>query len=156
MKLRAVFIILAVVLIPLAMASDTQHRVKVCVYTDENSSELENEFKSLFQRELRLLGDVDIVNITDDWMFLFQFNIIEPKLSDGSKMGLLAIAHCLSASIPKSNFKSYNFKGIEKPVYLPLWMGTSFYNKDNLLQFAILFAGNFDNSLEKKLAPFLF
>ena len=149
MKIRAVFVALAVVLLPLSMASDTQHRFKVCLGIDIGDNVvLEERFSAFVKRELRNLGDVDIVRISDDWDFRVTFTMIEhtAKNNKALKSGWISIAQIIYTPVPKSAFKEYKYKSIGIPVHLPrVWVAYS--HIDVLFEYTIIAVNNFDEML---------
>lgn len=78
-------------------------------FNDDNDSEkrLNNLISSYTKRELRSLGDVEIVDPLTLQVRTLQYAItimaMEVKI-DGSKTGLVAIAHRLSERVPPSRF----------------------------------------------------
>lgn len=71
-----------IVVLPLMVASETQHRFRVCVQADGNNEMLTNIITSNLKRELRALGDVDIVGYVDDWECLISVKYVEADIRE--------------------------------------------------------------------------
>lgn len=151
MKIRSFLtILLAVILIPLTLASDTQRRFKVHVTVKENdSTDLDERLEAFVKRELRALGDVDIVGIDADWTWIVTYNILEIPFKDGRKSGSVAIA-----SIANKNFGTFLLtdmgqsavkldKGHSTPVFWN-YPGVAHWSVDNLHEYAIQDVANID------------
>ena len=156
MKIRSIFLlILVIIVIPLTFASDTQHRFKIhVVVTPIDSakvSESELSLETFVKRELRALGDVDIVGADEDWIFLISFVITEINFEDGTKTGYLSIARSVSTVVSKDNFKEYKYTGHFRPVYPPS-LSAAYWPSNDLHRLAIEWAGQFDKRLESTRA----
>lgn len=103
---------------------------------------LEKRLKTFLLRELRGLKNVDIVDFDDDWHFLLQYQAYELKA------GNVTITCLWSEAVPKSHFKSYFYRSIEKPVLLSFPSAVVFRNADKLLEYAIEEIGHFDEKLQ--------
>ena len=123
-------------------------KFKVCVYISEDDSDVNKRLQAFAKRELRALGDVEIVSMDDEWHFLLKYYVLELERKDGSKTGWLSIAFSLSSPIAKSHFKNYDFPGFLKPVYPPD-LGAAYYPADDLLKFAIENAAWLDEILKR-------
>ena len=137
MKKRTLFLlILATVTIPLTFASDTQHRFRFYIEIgSEEPSALELRLKTLLQKELLTLGDVDIVEVNEGWKFTINFNILEHELDNGKKTGQLSIAHYFAKAVPKDDFNTYSYEDGLIPIYATD-LGVAHWEADNLQQFA--------------------
>ena len=137
-----------ILMIPLTLASDTQHRFKVYVFvigTDEAEQAI-NTVESHLKRELRLLGDVDVVGKDDNWEFICEILIMTLKFKDGRQTGSFAIggyhAHRLGAYFYK-NPKDYQ-------IMQATWGGvlrTAYYPREALPEFCIQNVNSFDKNL---------
>ncbi len=141
MKIRSLLIILlAVILIPLTLASDTQRRFKVHVTVQEDdSTDVDERLEAFVKRELRALGDVDIVGKESDWDRIVAYSILEITFKDGRKTGDLAIASCCYIPLTKAALRDGAdnvFTGSLRPV---LWNypSAAYWTVDNLHGFAI-------------------
>ena len=85
--------------------------VRVSESNDDTQSEkrLNNSMKSYIKRELRSLGDVEIVD-PDLHRATFQYDIsiamFEEKYNDGSKTGMVALSYSLYKRIPPNRFNN--------------------------------------------------
>ena len=71
--MKKLVLIFCLVMLPLTLASDTQHRFKVYVDVGGDDQEAVNTIEIHLKRELRLLGDVDIVGkADDDWRYIIE------------------------------------------------------------------------------------
>ncbi|RKU14535.1 hypothetical protein C6501_08030 [Candidatus Poribacteria bacterium] len=116
-------------------------KFKVCVPTSEDDSNLEKRLQTFLKRELRSLGDVDLVSFDDEWKHLLQYRIWEIETKDGRKTGWLSMSYTVSIAVPKIFLAS--FKPEHPPVYPPN-LGGGYWEADDLLEYAIVFVGNFD------------
>ncbi len=122
-------------------------KFKVCVPMTESDSDVEKRLKSFVKRELRALGDVEIVSfIDDDWDFLLQHFVMELERKDGTKTGWLSIAASISKVVPTYHFKKYDYPASFKPVYPPR-IGSAYWEADKLLEYAIQDAAKTDEYL---------
>lgn len=154
MKIK-VFLILLVIFISITLKSDTQVTVapdapfkfKVCLTIDVDNDQLKKNFTAFVKRELRALGDVDIVKISDNWDFIMSFNLLEHRLkNDKTKTGWISISQIISVPVPKSAFKEYKYRSIGKPVHLPdSWV--AYTHVDVLLEYTITAVNNLDEML---------
>ena len=148
--MRNLICVILVVFLPLTLAPQTQHRFKVTVHVFGDDTYINNVLESHLKRELRLLGDVDIVAVDALWHFALQVNYIENTYKDGTKSGSLALAHVVNERIPDSYFKTDQLANLLKhPVYLgqPI---SAFYYKDTLSEYCTVAIGNIDKNY---LAP---
>ncbi len=144
--MRNLVSVMLIVLLPLTLASDTQHRFKVYVSVDGDDETTTGLLTSHLKRELRALGDVDIVGWDGDWEFRIAAVYHEIKTKGGVKTGNLSIAHTYQARVPKHFLKDYVH--YIKAVY-PGFLGAAHWPKDNLQEWCVYAAGNFnDDTLE--------
>ena len=91
--MKFLFFLLFVLLMPLSLASDTQHRFKVAVEIETEDETTRSVFSSYIKRELRSLGDVDVVKQSDKWDYKLVFIALEPTyVNTGRKTGYISIA----------------------------------------------------------------
>ena len=87
-------------LIPLTLVSETQHRFRafVAVGGKDGDPHITNILESNLKRELRLLGDVDIVELNDEWHFMLYVIFAQNKSTDGGLK--IAIAERFDERLP--------------------------------------------------------
>ena len=91
--MRNLIYVVLVMFLPLTLASETQHRFKINVEITIEDESTKSVFLSYVNRELRSLGDVDVVGKIDEWMYELAIVAIEPKyVSTGMKTGQITIA----------------------------------------------------------------
>ena len=74
-----------VVFLPLTLASQTQKRFKVAVYVAQGEdAHTTNTLESHLKRALRLLRDVDIVEVDKNWQFVLTIQYLECEFMDGT------------------------------------------------------------------------
>ena len=145
--MRNLICVMLVVLLPLTLASQTQHRFKVYVDVQGDNETTTSLLTSHLKRELRALGDVDIVRYEDDWEFAIRVAYLERETKGGVKTGQLSIADTMDIRIPKFNLKD-NVNDF-KVIFFPGNLGVANWDKDNLQEWCISRAGVFnDNYLE--------
>ena len=144
--MRFLSYVLLVVFLPLTLASDTQHRFKVYVDVGGEDETLTRLLTSHLKREMRALGDVDIVGYDGDWHFAFRVFYVETKTKGGVKTGYLSLA-----SITETRLSTTLFEDVLnlKPV-IPGRLGAAYWSKDNLQEWCISMTGGFnDDTLER-------
>ena len=92
--------------LPLTLASDTQHRFKVYVTVSGDDINATNFIENHLKRELRILGDVDIVGVHDNWGYIIDFNVMSIDLTDGRKSGNFAISSYHASRLGEHLFKN--------------------------------------------------
>lgn len=134
--------VMLMVFLPLTLASDTQHRFKVYVKVIGDDETTTSLLTSHLKRELRALGDVDIVvRYEDDWEFRIAVRYLEHEKSSG-KTGGLSIAYTTQPRVPKSYLKD-NVNNI-KAVF-PGTLAAAVWHKDNLQAWCISAAGDLND-----------
>ena len=129
-----------------AYAPDEQ-KFKVCVDMNINPREeyrtQQRIIESHLKRELRALGDVEIVDTEDDWQFRIAISAIGTKYKDGRAAPEMVIAKSVQRKVPKFYFRTYDFKAPIIPVYDsgPL---AAIWHKDKLLSWCISAADDFN------------
>ena len=135
-----------VVFLPLTLASQTQHRLKVNVHVFGDNNHINNILESNLKRELRLLGDIDIVEVDENWRFTLQVNYLENTYKDGTKTGWLTLASVLNERIPDFYFQAHWLEILKRhPVY-PSSPVPAFYPKDDLDKYCVVAIGNIDKN----------
>jgi hypothetical protein len=105
-----------------------------------NDEQAVNTIESHLKRELRLLGDVDIVRENDDWEYLIAIDVSELKLKDGTETQVYAIGTYHANRLEKEYTVLFNFL---KPTYNGI-LGSAYYPRENLHEFCINVAGKFE------------
>ena len=143
--MRNVICVLLVVLLPLSLASNTQHRFKVYVYVSGNGdvNQAVNTVESHLKRELCLLGDVDIVGADDDWEYFIDLFLSPLNYTDGRETGEVVIGTYSANRLNEFHYKLP--KGYK--VMQATWggvLGVAFYHRENLPEFCIGYVNRFD------------
>lgn len=126
------------------VTDDKPIRFKVCVYVTPNyDTDLDERIETLLRRELRALGDVDLVKIDSDWHFFLAYDIEQHTFKDGTNTGLLSIGETLLSSHPRVTYKTYGLPKIGKPAFF-VHIIVGYWSADNLHEFAIQAIGLFD------------
>ena len=145
--MRNLICVLLVVLLPLTLASQTQHRFKVHVIVEGEDATINSVISSHVKRELRALGDVDIVGESNDWRFLILISYLELKTEGGRKNGQLAIANV--AHLRVSEHHLIGFDNISSSWFEPVYpgsLGVAYWSRDNLHKWCITMAGEFNDT----------
>lgn len=140
--MRNLICVLLVVLVPLTLASDTQHRFKVYVDVNGNDDQAVDTIEAHLKRELRLLGDVDIVGMNDDWEFILEVFVMVHEQIDGTKSGNYVIGTYNAARLDEHFFK----KPTDYVLYPTIFgiLGAAYYSTENLHKFCINHVNSFD------------
>ena len=143
--MKNLFCLLFVVALPLALASETQHRFKICVDVGGEDETVNGLITSHLKREFRALGDVDIVEFDAAWEYLMGVTYTAIKAKTGEKTGWLCLTSHFAKRVPKTYFKNV-YKVIA--IY-PGRLGASYWERDNLQEWCILKVGSVnDDHLE--------
>ena len=135
-----------VVFLPLTLASQTQKRFKVAVYVGGEDVHMTNTLESHLKRELRLLGDVDIVEVDENWHFVLATQYLESDFMDGRKTGHVALAYIFLERIPDFYFKADRLVNLkQQPVYAEL-PAVAYYNRDTLDKFCVGTVGSIEKN----------
>ena len=137
--------VILMVFLPLTLASQTQHRFQVYVEVSGDNETITGILTSHLKRELRALGDVDIVGEDDDWDYVMRVIYRENATKGGVKTGGVSIASYMAIRVPKFWFKDAFQDTDLKAVSFPVNLGTSFWPKDNLQEWCISEAGSFND-----------
>ena len=149
--MRNLLCLILVVFLPLTLASQTQHRFKVYVDVsgDGDDEQAVRTVESHLKRELRLLGDVDIVGESDDWRFRIDIFMITLNYLDGAKTGYSAIGTHYSIRLHEWHYMNpTSYKTIRATQNGVL--GAAYYDTQNLPKFCINHVNRFD---KQRLAP---
>lgn len=125
-------------------------KVFVSVDTPEEDKTEKLIIESHIKRELRVLGDVSIVDLDDDWQFSIIINALGAHYKDGRKASNISIARSVNMRVPKNLFKSYDFPLLYIPVYSK-GPQVSNWQRDNLAAWCVLQANDFDKEHLKLL-----
>ena len=145
--MRNLICVILVVFLPLTLASQTQNRFKVAVLVYGDDAHINNVLESHLKRELRLLGDVDIVAADELWHFALQVNYMENTYKNGTKTGWLTLASVSNERIPDFYINAHWLDTLKRhPVYLsgPV---PAFYPKDDLDEYCVNTIGDMDKSI---------
>ena len=141
--MKKLVLMLCIFMLPLTLASDTQHRFKVCVQVGGNNKQVNNLIFNRLTRQLRLLEDVDVVGLLEDWKYIIAVSTKEVILKDSTKTGRFAIAHNFHEKVP-GDFLRVNLKiHPHAAVYFAV-PGVSVWNRDNLHEYCISLVSNFE------------
>ena len=137
-----------VLMIPLTLASDTQHRFKVYVYVggDEDADQAVNIVESHLKRELRLLGDVDVVGKDDNWEFIYDVRILTHTYVDGRQTGRFSIATYAARRLGEYFYESPTSYKIMQATWDGV-LGAAAYSRDSLPKFCIQDVNSFDKTM---------
>ena len=139
--------VMLVVFLPLTLASETQHRFKVYVGVGGDDETINSLISSHLKRELRALGDVNIVGYNDDWEYMIIVSYIEIETNGGVKTGDLSIASITAKRLENFVFKD-DFRNIK--AHYPGTLSAAHWPRDNLQEWCISRVGSFnDNYLER-------
>lgn len=131
-----------VVLLPLTVASDTQHRFLVCVQVDGGDKTATALITAHLKRELRALGDVDIVGYIDEWEYLLKVFYVVLQNKTGAETGYFSIASSFSMRVPRLYFLE-SFSNV-KVVYPPT-LAAAYWPRDNLQEWCIMTVGDIND-----------
>ena len=134
--------VMLVVFLPLTLASETQLRFQVYVSVGGDNETITTLITSHLKRELRALGDVDIVGYNDDWRYMIDVFYLEHKTKSGVKTGNLSIARTMAIRVPKFVFSD---AFLDTKAVLPGTLGVAVWTKDELQKWCISEAGSFND-----------
>ena len=148
--MRNLICVVLVVFLPLTLASQTQKRFRVTVFVTGEDVHTTNILESHLKRELRILGDVDIVDIDENWHFVLAIQYLEYDFMDGRKTGYVALAYIFLERISDFYFQADRLVNLKRqPVYAEL-PGVAYYNRDTLDKYCVGTIGSIDKN---HLAP---
>ena len=146
------FVAFLVMLLPLTLASETQHRLKVYVKVagDGDNKHAVNTVESHLKRELRLLGDVDIVGETDNWVYIIEMFVLTLEFQDGRKTGRFAIAIREAYRLNELAYKyPTDYKTIQATCFGNL--GAAHYPSEGLPKFCVIFVNGFEKRVLERV-----
>ena len=144
--MRNYICIFLVVCLPLTLASQTQHRFKVHVYVEGRNKQSINTIESHLKRELRLLGDVDIVGADDNWEHIIKIFVMDTEFKDGRKTGYVTIGSW-------NAYRLHTFFYANPESYKTMkatWggnIGSAYYTHETLPVFCINHINDFDKNV---------
>ena len=142
--MRNLICVMLVVFLPLTLASQTQMRFKVYVGVDGDDAYITNTLESNLKRELRLLGDVDIVDFDENRDFILAVAHLSTTFKDGRKAGWVALASIFTERIPDFYFKTDCLADLKSwPVYAGN-LSVGYYDIDNLDKYCVDRVGSID------------
>lgn len=151
MKQRVLLFILVISVTSFTFISDTNTQVtfRICVYVyPDDDTHLDERLESFVRRELRALGDVQLVQKDADWFYLIAYSILEHELKNGTNNGRLSIAK-VTLLAATSDSDGYDPK--DDPLSLVfgrsgylMGLGPAHWSADNLHEYAIDSVGRFD------------
>ena len=143
--MKKLTLIISLFIISLTLASDTQYRFKVYVSVSGDDEQAVQTIDSYIKRELRLLGDVDIVGEKDDWEYIIGIFVSQLENKDGRKSGKYTIANYSGIRLGNWHYALPNgFKDVPSVAYSTLRLGAAYYSKDSLHEYCIRIVGGFD------------
>ena len=138
--------VVLMVFLPLTLASQTQKRFRVTVFVTGDDVHTTNVLESHLKRELRILGDVDIVDIDENWHFVLAIQYLECDFMDGRKTGHVALASIFLDRIPDFYFKADRLVNLKRqPVYAE-FPAVAYYNRNTLDKYCIRTIGSIDKN----------
>ncbi len=143
-----------VLMIPLTLASNTQHRFKVYVHVYGDDNQAISTIESHLKRELRLLGDVDVVGRNDGWEFILGVAVMGVQFKDGRKSGSFAIGTYTANRLHALYYISRESYQIMQAT----WGGTvatAYFHDSDLPQFCIQHVNNFDKDRLESTRKFI-
>ena len=144
--MRNLICVMLVVFLPLTLASQTQHRFKVHVAVFGEDAHITNILESNLKRELRLLGDVDIVEVDENWQFVLTIQYLECEFVDGRKTGHVALAWVFNERIPHYYFEALWVDLLKKSPVYPEVPVVAYYKRDTLDKFCVTTIGSIDKN----------
>ncbi len=135
-------------LMPLTLVSETQHRFRVFLHVFEAEADDDPYIRKILEtnlkKELRLLEDVDIVDIDEDWHFILDVHCIENKFTSGRKTGQLSIAEGFYERVPRSYFKADRYPHFRQPPVYAHRLGVASCPRDRLEAYCVDIVGAVD------------
>lgn len=142
--MRTLISIFLLIMMPLMLSSETQHRFKVAVRIAGDNETLTNLMTSHLKRELRALGDVDIVRYADDWEYRVSVIYLETKTRVGSEVEYLSVAVGIDVRMPNALLAIKD--RLPVVVYADLnSLNVYFWHEENLQKLCISLIGSFND-----------
>ena len=151
--MKKLILLIIVLLMPLALASQTQHRFKVLVGVfgdDDDAHVINNTLESHLKRELRLLGDVDIVDKDENWRYFLYVSYLRHEFKDGTKTDWVSLTKVFYERIPDFYFKADLLANLKRPPVYAAAPSIGYYSIGNLDEYCVNAVGSIDKSV---LAP---
>ena len=146
--MRKLILLCCIFLIPLTLASDTQHRFKVYVDVGGDDEQAVNTIESHLKRELRLLGDVDVVGKDNNWRYVLQVFVMALGTEDVVGQETYAIATYEGFRLAKIAYQEpFVYENLPSIVYPMSVLGVAKFPKRKLPQFCIEHVGSFDKRM---------
>lgn len=146
--MRKLVLLYCIFLIPLTLASDTQHRFKVFVDVGGDDEQAINTIESHLKRELRLLGDVDVAGKDDNWRYVLQIFVMALGTEDIVGQETYAIATYNGFRLAKIVYQEpFFYENLPATVYPMSVLGVAKCPKGKLPQFCIEHVGSFDKQM---------
>ena len=143
-------VVMLVVFLPLTLASQTQKRFRVYVHVYGEDKHTTNVLESGLKREFRLLGDVDIVEVDENWQFICSVTYIEHQFRDGRKTGQVTLASVFYEKVPFSYFKADRYTALPLPAVYATGLSAAIYPQNDLDEYCVVKVGSEDKN---NLAP---
>ena len=121
-------------------------KVYVSVFTEEKDKMEGEIIESHIKRELRALGDVEIVGFKDDWRFRIRITVLGHISADDRKMPHVSIAQSTQVRVPKQQL--FKHVPVHIPVYDPDGPYVAYWPKNGLPAWCVLRVNIFDKHLE--------
>ena len=150
--MKKLVLIFCLVMLPLTLASDTQHRFKVYVEVNGDNEQAVKTIESHVKREFRLLGDVDVVGKNGDWEDILSVFLSETEFINGTKTGMFMISYYTAAKFPKDfidttdNRWAIAFYTLSKPV-IDVSLGLANYPRERLSEWCINIVNEYDKAI---------
>lgn len=146
--MKKLVLIFCLVMLPLTLASDTQHRFKVYVEVSGDDERTVRTIESYLKRELRLLGDVDIVGSEDgDWKYMIKFFVMALEWKDLIGEEVYAIAKYQGVRLPKMAYTvPEGYKSFPATVSWTSILSVAKCPEGKLPQLCIEYIGSFDKN----------
>lgn len=142
--MRNLICVILIVLVPLTLASNTQHRFKVYVrVSGYDSRQAVNTIESHLKRELRLLGDVDVVGEDDNWEYIIYIFVMSRDWKDGTKTGWYIIGTYEAARLARFVYEDPAYYKSSQATLGGI-LGAAHYSKEKLSEFCINHVGKFE------------
>ena len=101
--MKKLFLLVCLFLMSLKLASDTQHRYKVAISLSFAEELNKRILSSYLKRELRSLGDVDIVSVNEEWNYIIKITGFETQYkSTGMESGDIVMSWIALKAIDKN------------------------------------------------------
>ena len=126
-------------------------KVYIFVAPDKDEETTIRIIESHLKRELRILGDVEIVDFDDDWKFRIMIRTLSHKTA-GRKTGDLSLTCSFHVKVPKRLFKHYDFPPDYEPVYVNSFPLLANWGKERIPSWCVAVANDFE---EQYLKPHL-